>query len=410
MRVLYSHYLASDDHPAVRMVQAIAGQLRQRGHEVLVHRCAGAAPESSGDAGTSEHAGFGSRVRGKAWFLKALARNHAMGRRDREVLEHFRPDVVLARQDAYCWSMVAATQRTSIPLVTYADAPVAYETRLYSPPHRWHPPHLVEAIERYNLGHSRAVVTVSHPAARLLEKYRLDVPVHVVPNGVDPESFPVLSAEERTRQRRALGLHAEQVVLFQGSFRPFHGMDTLRSLMLATVGRPDTQWLLIGDGPELPGLRDAVKDRVNAVFLGRRRPEEVGPLLCLADVAVVPPPPSVGEYYFCPLKLLECAAAGCAVLGGTVGDVPHLLDHGRRGVIVPAAVDASSAWIKSLNSLLDSPERRRELGACARAAVLDSFTWAHTAGAVEQVLQTAVKGPVSGFTPSSLSGYSLSPS
>ena len=47
-----------------------------------------------------------------------------------------------------------------------------------------------------------------------------------------------------------------------------------------------------------------------AVFLGQCPPDMVGRLLTLADVAVVPQPPSIGEYYFCPLKLLECAAAG----------------------------------------------------------------------------------------------------
>ena len=170
MRVLYSHYLESDDHPAVRMVQAIAEQLRLRGHEVLVHAMPGrprSAPRPSNGGGG---------LRGKLWFVKALARNRARLRRDQEALRSFRPDVVLARQDAYCWSMPAAARRESVPLVTYADAPVAYETRLYSPPQRWHPPGLVESIERYTLRQSRAVVTVSHTAARLLGMYGCAAP------------------------------------------------------------------------------------------------------------------------------------------------------------------------------------------------------------------------------------------
>ena len=418
MRILYSHYLATDEHPAVRMVKAIAEQLRAMGHEVVVHRSFGPAVPSAEGKGniecrmsnlecrianvegedrdaTHEHH-FVIRdslfvrsifpwAKGKLWFAKAMARNLAMVKRDRRAVRRFQPEVVLARQDAYCWSMPLVCRRQGIPLVTYADAPVAYETRLFGEKGRWHPPWLVEAIERWGLKQSRAVITVSQPAASRLQRYALGVPVNVVPNGVHPARFPDLSSAKRANQRRALGLGAAKVVGFLGTFRPFHGVDRLRELMLGTSHRADVQWLLIGDGPQRKALQDAVVGRVGAVFLGMQPAERIGRLLSLVDVAVAPHAYTAGDFYFCPLKILEFAAAGSVVIASDQGDIPMLLDEGRAGVLVPQPDLA--AWQAALDRVLNDDRYRRSLGQAARRFVLSNFTWHHTAGRVEHVLR-----------------------
>ena len=52
VRVLYSHYLIDDDHPAARMVHSIARELEGLGIEVKVHRCLGpAASQGRGRGG-----------------------------------------------------------------------------------------------------------------------------------------------------------------------------------------------------------------------------------------------------------------------------------------------------------------------------------------------------------------------
>ena len=113
--------------------------------------------------------------------------------------------------------MVLAAQRRGVPLVTYADAPVAYETRLYYGRDRWHPPRLVEAMERWGLARSRAITTVSHPAASKLAEYSLDVPIHVVPNGLEPTWFPEYTDQERRDRRAALGIHEPLSLDFKGA-------------------------------------------------------------------------------------------------------------------------------------------------------------------------------------------------
>ena len=158
--------------------------------------------------------------------------------------------------------------------------------------------------------------------------------------------------------------------------------------MLRLGDDPRIHWLLVGDGPELTPLRDATRDRVRASFLGRRPPEEMPAWLNLMDIAVAPHSPIPGDFYFCPLKILEYAAAGCAVVASDQGDIPHLLDDGQGGRIV--ADDSLSAWCAAVRELIDSPERRQALGQRARRHVLERFTWDHTARIVAHTLDAAL--------------------
>src|SRR5262249_15557257 len=141
-------------------------------------------------------------------------------------------------------------------------------------------------------------------------------------------------------------------------------------------------------------LQAALRYRPDVVFLGRRPPQELGSLLALVDVAVSPHPILEGDFYFCPLKVLEYAAAGCAVVASAQGDVPRLLDLGRVGV---ALSDPNlQAWYTAIVGLLDDPERAAFLGREARAWVHDHYTWRHAALQVEHVLRSSIVSNPSG--------------
>ena len=123
------------------------------------------------------------------------------------------------REDAYRTSIVHETRAAGVPLVTYADAPVAYETRTFHSRRRWHPPGLVERVERWWLESSQAVLTPARPAAEELARYGLRVPIHAIPNGVSPERFPEIEPEARRRGREAIGVPAGAMVVgFQARF------------------------------------------------------------------------------------------------------------------------------------------------------------------------------------------------
>jgi len=400
MRILYSHYLADDDHPAARMVQAIAYELVGLGHEVRVHRCLGPRrPDPVGaavgpDGSQAVQNPVVAAIKGRLWFARTLAENRGLRRGDRAAIAAFRPDVVLAREDAYRTSIVHETLAAHVPLVTYADVPVAYESRTFHSARRWHPPGLVERIERWWIRSSRAVITPASPAGEELGRYGLGIPIHVVPNGVNPERFPELDAPTKRRFREALGIPVDSLVVgYQGSFRNFHGIELLCDLIRSTAGRPGTHWLLVGDGPERFKVMGAVAENPAVTVLGRQPPDRMGELVGVMDVGISTHVFFQGPFYLCPLKILEYASAGCAVIASAQGDIPRMLDGGRVGVLIDRP--EPTAWVTALQHLLDEPDRIAALGQSARRWVLQHMTWRNTAEGVAAVLESAIQRPSS---------------
>jgi glycosyltransferase involved in cell wall biosynthesis len=392
MRILFSHYLASDDHPATRMVHAAAAEIAQLGHRVLVHRTQdlAAAPRTTSDLSSDSSPPTRGCLRRSLWFLRELERNRRGYQRDRQALLRFRPDVVICRQDAYRFSMPLACARLGIPLVTFADAPVAYETRHFNGERRWHPPGLVERIERWGLQRSREVVAISQPTAKLIRQLGFDGPVTVVPNGVDVQRFGPRSEPLRLALRDRYGITTPLVAGFLGTFRAFHGLPLLRDVIRQSLNRSDVTWILIGDGPERATL-ETLAGHPRVRLLGARPATEIPDLLATFDVMVVPHQRLVSEFYFCPIKVLEGMASGLACLASQQGDIPTLLDHGRAGVLVPD--DRLDNWVDALHGLLDDPRRMRMLGRAARARVEANYTWPQVGYRLESVLQSAGSRP-----------------
>ena len=391
MKIFYGHYLNDPAHPAAQMVQQIAANLRILGHEVLVH-----GSELDGQAGFQQGAGSAedankttnaplkTRIKNKLWFAKAMLRNRRWRNKDHEVLRSFDPDIVLSRQDAYCWSQAQAASELGLPIVTYADAPVAYETRMFNDANRWHPKGLVEKLELWGLEKSEAIITVSNPARAILEQYPMATPVSVAHNGVDLDKFIALDGSELSRLRRELQLQNKIVIGFQGTFKMFHGIDRLLELMKWSRRYENVCWLLVGDGPERSRVERSVKGDVPVVFAGRQPSSEMSKYLSLMDIAVAPHSQMDGKFYFCPLKILEYAAAGCATLASRQGDIPILLAEGKGGYIV--GDDRLNAWTRGLAKLIEDEVFRKQSAKAAQKYAYENLSWQNTAKTVEAVL------------------------
>lgn len=118
---------------------------------------------------------------------------------------------------------------------------------------------------------------------------------------------------------------------------------------------------IIGDGPDRAAVERELHGPVE--LLGER--DDVPARLLAADLFVLS---SASEGL--PLSILEAMAAGLPVVASAVGGVPELV--GDAGVLVPPRDE--DALAAALAELLADGERRRTLGAAARARVQRSFS------------------------------------
>jgi glycosyltransferase involved in cell wall biosynthesis len=190
--------------------------------------------------------------------------------------------------------------------------------------------------------------------------------VAVIYNGIDPAAPP--TPADRVEARRQLGVPAETLVV--GTIARLDPVKDLASLIDA-VGllsdRLPVGLVIVGDGPELPRLREHAATRglnERVTFLGHR--DDARRWLPAFDVFVNS---SVSEGVS--LTILEAMAAERPVVATAVGGTPEVVDE-LSGRLVPSR--NPEALASAIHTLwLDQP-LRLQLGRQARQRVLERFT------------------------------------
>jgi glycosyltransferase involved in cell wall biosynthesis len=171
------------------------------------------------------------------------------------------------------------------------------------------------------------------------------------------------------------------IAVFAGAFRAWHGVGRLVDAM-AALERRGSPWraVLIGDGPERPGLEARVAaDRLTRVAFTGSLPYHAMPAaLAAADVGVAPFAPEAHAplrhgFYWSPLKVFEYMASGLPVVAPALPRLRAILDDGQAGLLYDGS--APDALAAALDALVDADLRRR-LGAAARVRAEQHFSWA----------------------------------
>jgi len=182
-----------------------------------------------------------------------------------------------------------------------------------------------------------------------------------IPSGVPTERLRA-SAPPRAEARRHLGLDQSAfVVLGLGRLIRIKGFDlAVRALPRVRGVIPNAQLLLVGDGPERPGLEAlAVSLSVADGLRMRGGMTNVASHLAAADAVVVPSRnEGMGRV------LVEAMALGRAVVATAVGGIPAVIADSECGRLI--APDDPEALADALVELGQDAGLRRKLGEAGR--------------------------------------------
>lgn len=308
-------------------------------------------------------------------------------------LAALRPDVLHAHDSNALVPVALAARRTRVPFVydahdLWLGRPRRERSRLYfALGNAWY-----ALVERLLVPRAAAVLTVSEPIARHLER-RYRVPeVTLVPNYPAPEL--ATAAPSRSLREipggQALDPH-RPVVLYLGGLMGGRGLE---ELVTAMVEVPEGQLVLVGDGV----LGEPLRRRAHDLGIGDRvhlldpvPPGDVVSVAASADVGVSPIVPSCLNYrYSLPNKLFQYLAAGLPVVASDFPQVRDVVAGADAGLLVDTS--RPSAIAAAIRELLADPARRAAMGTRGRAAVTDRFNWATSATALLGVYDTVVTG------------------
>jgi glycosyltransferase involved in cell wall biosynthesis len=193
---------------------------------------------------------------------------------------------------------------------------------------------------------------------------------------------------------------ADVVLVFAGAFRAWHGAIHIVTALreLHARGRTDIGAVFIGDGPELPRVREAAAGLRGVIFAGAVPHAQMPACLAACDVGVAPfdldahPPLSLG-FYWSPLKLFEYMATGLPVVAPAVDRIPSLVGHNREGLLYDSAIP--SALPHAIEALTD-PSLRERLGRLARERAHREYSWSAHCRALDAAMRNVARRTANG--------------
>jgi len=304
-------------------------------------------------------------------------------RRSLDHLRAFAPDAVYERYSLFGTGGLHLARDLDVPLLLEVNAPLAAEQARYRD---------LDAaasalrVERAVLRSADRVLAVSSGVERWLCELGVDRGrVTVVPNGVDRDRFRP-NARARAEIREALDLHGI-VVGFVGTLKPWHDVLTLVRALALFGASERPRLVVIGHGPERKRLAAAAEDAgVRATFTGAVPHESVPAYLSTLDVAVTPYA-AAENFYFSPLKLVECLAVAVPVVAADIGDIGHCVRPGETGWLYEPGDE--SALAAAIRAVLADPVGAAAVAAAGRAHVCSEHTWEQAAFAVAELAESA---------------------
>lgn len=225
--------------------------------------------------------------------------------------------------------------------------------------------HWIARIERRVMCRATKVITVSQFVADSAKQALVDVPMHVIYNGVDTNVFKPSKQEPRLNKPFRL--------LYVGSWLARKGVDLMAPIMRE-----------LGNGFELrytggpAAERDKLNMPLNMYDIGRLQGDEaVAVAMQEADALLFP---SRSEGFG--LVAAEAMACGLPVIANNCSSVKEVVDHGVTGLLSPA--NDVVAMINTIKTLANDTQRRQLMSAMGPQVALKRFS-------IEQMVTSYIK-------------------
>jgi glycosyltransferase involved in cell wall biosynthesis len=203
------------------------------------------------------------------------------------------------------------------------------------------------------------VLAVSAADAAALRELVPDLPVTVVPNGIDTTTYKPTEQAGETEPR---------TLVFTGTmdFRP--NVDAVLWFARQVLPRvreqaPDARFLIVGQRPH----RRLDELRADPAITLTGRVDDVRPYIARAAAYVAPLRIGGGTR----LKLLEAMAMGKAIVSTRLGAEGYPVSDRQQLMLA----DAPDEFAAAVVNLLREPRRREALGQTARAFVEQKYDW-----------------------------------
>lgn len=247
----------------------------------------------------------------------------------------------------------------------------------------------------YVLRHSEHVIAAGgYPAAEARLVAGGDLPLTVIPPGVDTQRFVPLNDFERADARDQLGFsHDAQLVVGVSRLVPRKGFDTLiRVAARLRLSHPRLIVAIAGSGRDRDRL-ERLASEINAPvrFLGRVSNEMLPKLYGCADIAAMLCRSRWGglEQEGFGIVFAEAAACGTPQIAGDSGGAAEAVSDGISGRVIADPTDVQVV-ADAIHEILADDQMRNSMSIASRQRAVEKFDYDVLAGHLAKVLQVVM--------------------
>lgn len=217
---------------------------------------------------------------------------------------------------AYMAKQILKSENIEIPIITTlhgTDITLVGRDKSYGP------------VVTFSMEKSDALTAVSNNLKEETYKnFDIKKDIEVIYNFVDINRFHKKAADGI---KKLIAPNNERIIIHASNFRKIKRVqDVLKTFNLIREQIP-AKLLLLGDGPERPGLEEQARKQEHfdcIKFLGKQ--EQIEDILPLADLFLLP-----SEYESFGLAALEAMAAEVPVISTNAGGLPEIIKDGECG-------------------------------------------------------------------------------
>jgi phosphatidylinositol alpha-1,6-mannosyltransferase len=232
----------------------------------------------------------------------------------------------------------------------------------------------------------------THEAVRAAKE---DLPITVIPPGVDVDKFHPLDRKKRDEIRHQYGFDKnDEVILALSRLVPRKGIDVLISAVAQlSKKRPQVHLLIAGTGRDRHRLaKRARATGAPVTFLDYVPAVEIPRLYSMSDLFGMLCRVRWGglEQVGFGIVFLEAAACGVPQIAGRSGGADEAVINGETGIVIndPKSV---KAIVEALDQLLSDPPKRLSMGHKSRERVEKNFSYDLLASRYHRALEAIQK-------------------
>ena len=199
---------------------------------------------------------------------------------------------------------------------------------------------------------------------------RVNENVTIIPTTIDTEKYKPLSYDRKS---------GPIVIGWTGSHSTVQHLDTLRETLTKLARQATFQLRVIGTPSyQIDGIDvDTMPWRANTEL------EDLSNI----DIGIMPLPDDKWSKGKCGLKALQFMAVGIPTVCSPVGVNTDIIQDNENGLLAAS----EDEWIRKLSILLESPERREQLGRAGRRTVEQKYSAVSQAPRVHEIFKSVAQ-------------------